>query len=69
MLRVHEGLGDHAPGTRMLLQVHDELLFEVPVEQVEAASVFVRKTMEEVMELAVPLVVDVGVGPNWATAH
>jgi DNA polymerase-1 len=69
MLRVHEGLGGHAPGTRMLLQVHDELLFEVPVEQVEAASVFVRKTMEEVMELAVPLVVDVGFGPNWAEAH
>jgi DNA polymerase-1 len=69
MLRVHEGLGDHAPGARMLLQVHDELLFEVPDGEVEATTSFVRSTMEGVMELVVPLVVDVGTGPNWAIAH
>ncbi len=69
MLRVQEGLGDHAPGARMLLQVHDELLFEVPEDEVEAATSFIRSTMEGVMELAVPLVVDVGFGPNWAVAH
>ncbi|MDT8395397.1 MAG: DNA polymerase I [bacterium] len=69
MLLVHGGLAGHAPGARMLLQVHDELLFEVPEGQVEAASAFVRNTMEGVMELSVPLVVDVGWGLNWAKAH
>ncbi|MBM4258408.1 MAG: DNA polymerase I [Deltaproteobacteria bacterium] len=55
--------------TRMLLQVHDELLFEVPEKEVKKIEQLVREVMEGVMPLHVPLRVDVGVGQNWAEAH
>ncbi|MDF1526769.1 MAG: DNA polymerase I [bacterium] len=69
MLRIHEGLALGVPGARMLLQVHDELVFEVPEGQTQEASAFVSGIMEGVMELEVPLIVDVGWGKNWAEAH
>jgi DNA polymerase-1 len=49
----------------MTLQVHDELVFEVPENEVEALQPLVREHMEKVHALAVPLQVDMGVGPNW----
>ncbi len=49
----------------MILQVHDELLFEAPHGEVDRLQVLVRKAMEQVHELAVPLVVDLKAGPNW----
>ena len=52
----------------MLLQVHDELVFEVPPEELERMMDLVRSRMEKVVELRVPLVVDLGVGPNWLEA-
>jgi DNA polymerase-1 len=52
----------------MLLQVHDELVFEVPPAELERMSQLVRQHMEQVVELRVPLVVDIGVGPNWLDA-
>jgi DNA polymerase-1 len=58
-----------APGARMLLTVHDELVFEVPEDRVEEAAKVVRAKMEGVVQLAVPLVVDVGWGHSWADAH
>jgi DNA polymerase-1 len=54
--------------TRMLLTVHDELVFEVPLEERAAVEPIIRDTMEAVTELRVPLAVDVGFGPNWAEA-
>ena len=54
--------------TRMLLTVHDELVFEVPIAERDAADALVRTTMESVCELRVPLSVDVGYGSNWAEA-
>src|SRR6185436_17077131 len=56
-------------GARMVLTVHDELAFEVPVEAVAEAEARVRDAMESVFPLDVPLVVDVGHGPTWADAH
>jgi DNA polymerase-1 len=54
----------------MLLQVHDELVLEVPIAEVEAATVLVKQEMEHAAELSVPLVVDVGTGLNWVeTKH
>ncbi|GAC1672951.1 MAG: DNA polymerase I [Candidatus Acidiferrum sp.] len=50
---------------RMILQVHDELLFELPLGEKEALEAMVRKEMEGVHKLAVPLAVEIGVGPNW----
>ena len=49
----------------MLLQVHDELVFEVPVGELDAVQTLVKNEMECAANLAVPLVVDVGVGKNW----
>jgi DNA polymerase-1 len=52
----------------MLLQVHDELVFECPPEEVEAVSALVKREMEGACELKVPLLVDIGVGDNWRDA-
>jgi len=52
----------------MLLQVHDELVFECPPEEIEPLRTLVKREMEGVYDLAVPLLVDVGVGPNWRDA-
>jgi len=49
----------------MLLQVHDELLFEVPDAEIATMCAFVKEKMENVHKLKVPLEVEVGVGPNW----
>ena len=51
------------------MQVHDELVLEVPVAEVELVREAVQGAMEGVMELAVPLRVSISVGPNWAEAH
>jgi DNA polymerase-1 len=57
------------PGTRMILTVHDELVFEVPLEEVKTAGQRIKEAMENVHPLDVPLVVDVGSGKNWNDAH
>src|SRR5580658_8747117 len=57
------------PGVKMVMTVHDELVFEVPAEHVEETGAFVREMMANAMKLDVPLVVDVGHGANWADAH
>jgi DNA polymerase I len=57
------------PGARMILTVHDELVFEVPDAEVDAAKTKIRDAMQSVYQLRVPLVVDVGSGPNWSAAH
>ena len=53
----------------MLLQVHDELLFESPIEEVETAKTLIKTEMESAFETKVPLLVEVGVGNNWLEAH
>ena len=53
----------------MLLQVHDELIFEVPDKEVEDTKAVVKKVMENAAHLDVPLVVDAGSGANWGEAH
>ena len=69
MIRIPGALDDAGLGARMLLQVHDELIFEVPEAEVEETSAVVSKTMEGAAHLDVPLVVDTGTGPNWDEAH
>jgi DNA polymerase-1 len=56
-------------GARMVLTVHDELVFEVEDKRAEEAKSQIRTSMETAIRLAVPLVVDVGWGKNWAEAH
>ena len=53
----------------MIMQVHDELVFEVAEKEVAAAKEQIRRCMIEVAQLAVPLVVDIGIGANWDEAH
>ncbi len=55
--------------SRLLLQVHDELLFEAPDDEAEALSVLAKRVMESAASLSVPLVVETGVGRNWSEAH
>ena len=69
MIAMPDALGAANLQARMLLQVHDELVFEVPENEVEATSAVVRKTMENAAALDVPLIVDIGVGDNWNEAH
>jgi len=69
MLAVHGWLQADALGTRMILQVHDELVLEVPDRELESVRARVPELMCAVASLAVPLVVDTGVGPNWDKAH
>lgn len=69
MLHVAEALPAEAPGTRMLLQIHDELLLEAPESEVEPAAAVVRHYMEHAVALKVPLVVQVGTGHSWFEAH
>jgi DNA polymerase-1 len=69
MLEVQARLERERLDAPMILTVHDELVFEVRPEQVEEVSALVREVMAGVLKLDIPLVVDVGVGSNWAEAH
>jgi DNA polymerase-1 len=72
MINVHRRLQDERPRCKMILQVHDELIFEVPDEELEEAKQLVKAEMEATgaaLGLSVPLKVDVGVGCNWRAAH
>ena len=68
MVRIARALEAEGRQSAMLLQVHDELVFECPQEEVEAVSELARREMEGACELKVPMVVDVGVGDNWRDA-
>ncbi len=68
MIRIHAALAERASGARMLLQVHDELVFEVPPEELDEMKKLVVERMEGVVQLAVPLKVDLAVGASWYEA-
>jgi DNA polymerase-1 len=65
MIRIDRRLREEGFAAKMTLQVHDELLFDVPEKEVEQVKEMVRHEMETVIELKVPVVVDCGAGPNW----
>ncbi|MDH4078622.1 MAG: DNA polymerase I [Nitrospira sp.] len=72
MINVHKKLHEELPHVKMILQVHDELIFEVPDHDLEEAKLLVKEEMEGVgtqIGLSVPLKVDLGVGKNWRVAH
>jgi DNA polymerase-1 len=69
MVELDRALAAERLASRMILQVHDELVFEVPESEVEVMRALVCERMESVLPLRVPLVVDVGVGKNWREAH
>ncbi|MFZ0793668.1 MAG: DNA polymerase, partial [Candidatus Korobacteraceae bacterium] len=65
MIRIDAELRERGLRSRMLLQVHDELVFEVPDGEVDTMKQIVTQQMEHVRELKVPLRIEVGTGPNW----
>ena len=73
MIRMQPALDAAELGARMLLQVHDELVFEVPESESEETAAVVKQVMENAtypaLELGIPLTVDVGTGENWDQAH
>jgi len=69
MVNIDRRLREGNLQTRMLLQVHDELVFEVPPEELERVEELVREDMENAVPLDLPLKVDIGTGRNWAEAH
>ena len=69
MIKIDEQLTEQNLKTKMLLQVHDELVFEAPEEELETVKALIKKEMESAYETTVPLLVEVGVGNNWLEAH
>jgi DNA polymerase-1 len=69
MLAIDRELGARGLGAEMILQVHDELLLDVPVDELDAVKDLVRRCMESAIALRVPLKVDMGTGADWLEAH
>ena len=69
MINIDQKLEQEKLETKMLLQVHDELVFEAPVSEIETATNLIKSEMENAVETKVPLLVEVGIGDNWLEAH
>jgi len=69
MITIQEKLENEKWNSKMLLQVHDELVFDVPKDEVDTLKTMVKREMENAFSLDVPLVVDIGIGTNWLEAH
>ena len=69
MINIWKNIKDIGLKTKMILQVHDELLFELPAQELVIVKDIIKKDMEEVAKLQVPLSVDINYGKNWAEAH
>tara|TARA_B100000767_G_scaffold259016_1_gene268339 strand:- start:8792 stop:11629 length:2838 start_codon:yes stop_codon:yes gene_type:complete len=69
MIKIHNRMKNGDWEAKMLLQVHDELVFDVPKNEIHSLSTMVKEEMENAFKLEVPLVVDIGVGNNWLEAH
>ena len=69
MVRMQAALNEHQLNARMIMQVHDELVFDVPVDEVAQLEGLIEAAMADAVKLAVPLVVDMSTGQNWLEAH
>jgi DNA polymerase I len=69
MIHIRQRLRQEGLTAKMLLQVHDELVFELPVAELDAVKALVVEEMERAVQLDVPIKVEVGVGRNWFEAH
>ena len=68
MINVFNALKKEGLKTRMIMQVHDELLFETPESEIKRASAIIKREMESAATLDVPLIAEIGVGDNWMNA-
>ena len=69
MIKIHDELNQHNFETKMILQVHDELVFDAPKSEVEKVKPIIKEAMESAVKTQVPLIVDFGQGENWLQAH
>ena len=69
MVKIHQEIMEHGLESKLVMQIHDELLFEFPEEEEEALLELVINKMENAMKLSVPIVVDYGIGLSWYEAH
>jgi len=69
MINIHRRLLKEKRKAKLILQIHDELVFEVPVKELDKVKSMVKEEMEGVVKLYIPLKVDIGVGKNWSEAH
>jgi DNA polymerase-1 len=69
MVKVQQDIDARQLQTKMIMQVHDELVFEVPLAEVDWVKTEVPRLMAGVAQLKVPLLAEVGMGPNWEQAH
>jgi DNA polymerase-1 len=68
MVNIHKKLSEHYK-TKMILQVHDELIFDAYRKELDEVKKIVKYEMENAVQLKVPLIVDIGTGNNWLEAH
>jgi len=69
MINIHKELQKREAKTKMVLQVHDELLFDAHKDEVDEMEPVIKNLMETALPLKVPVIVDVGTGKNWLDAH
>ena len=65
MVRVHEHIQEHCPDVELLLQIHDELVFELPESQAAEHAQWIRRIMSQAIPLSVPVIVDIAWGKSW----
>ena len=69
MIKINDVFKKNSLKSKLILQVHDELIFDTPINELEIAKKLIKNNMENAYELKVPLTVDLGVGENWLEAH
>jgi DNA polymerase-1 len=69
MITIQKRIEEQGMKTNMVIQIHDELVFEVPEEELKEAEDLVRHEMEGVIDISVPLKIDISSGKNWSEAH
>ncbi len=69
MVNCDKAIAEKGLKSKMILQIHDELLFEVPENEVEIVEKLIKYEMENVVKLSIPLTIELGKGANWAVAH
>ena len=69
MIRIFNDFRDQHLKSKMVLQVHDELNFDVPLNELEQVKKIVKQSMEHVVDLGIPLTVEMNDAPNWLEAH
>jgi DNA polymerase-1 len=69
MISIHKLIQDGGYRSRMLMQVHDELVFEIHESEIDVLPIIIKRHMEEAMPIGVPLKVEMGIADNWLEAH